>query len=147
MKNFDYVLDKFANFVGFDSKTVNSTKELQSEIEEALGGAESFADLLNYKYFDEDIFYGDDGSAGFLLKLSPIVGSDENHVKNLELFFNDELPLGGFIQFTLIASNDIDPIINVWKDQRIIQTPLLNKLASGREKFLRITANNFKEFK
>lgn len=146
MKNFDHFLDKFANFVGFDSKTVNSTKELQNEIEEALGGAESFADLLNYKYFDEDIFYGDDGSAGFLLKLSPIVGSDENHVKNLELFFNDELPLGGFIQFTLIASNDIDPIINVWKDQRTIQTPLLNKLASGREEFLRVTANNFKEF-
>lgn len=146
MINFDKLGEKLSKLVGFEDSITDATKELDKKVSDALGGAGSFADLLNYKYFDDDIFYGDDGSAGFLLKLSPIVGSNDNHIKNLELFFNDELPLGGVMQFSLIASNNIDPIINAWKDQGNIETPLLNKLRQSREDFLRKTANNFKEY-
>lgn len=138
--------EKIAEKFGFSSNFQDSSKNVETEVDKSILGAKSFAEFLNYKYFDDDLFINGDGSAGFLIKLSPIVGSDENHIKNLELFFNDELPLGGYLSFCLIASNDIDPILNVWKDGRVSYNQALKNLETSREGFLRETANNYIDY-
>jgi len=143
--------DKMANVVGLDyapkGSTYGASGKIGSELMQSTGGAKSFSDFLCYKYFDEtsSLFFSDEGWVGFLMELAPIVGADETLTKNLEHFFNDEMPGGSWIQFLLVASNDIGDIISHWKSARVSTIPALKKLEQGREKFLNHLSSSFKD--
>jgi len=145
--------DKFAQLVGFEDEekvSIHSAYDnIHREIETSTGSAKSLTQYLAYKYYDESssIFFTDEGFAGFLMELAPIVGSNDILEKNLELFFNNEMPQWSWIQFLLVASQDISSITDKWKSARISEHPLLKKLGEGREKFLHRLSKDFKNSK
>ncbi len=151
LQNLSNFGSKIASFSGLDSKPNTSAHgasgKIQAEIERSSQGARSFSDFLSYKYFDENssLFVSDEGWTGFLMELAPIVGADETLTKNLEHFFNDEMPGGSWIQFLLVASTDIGDITCHWKSARISTIPALKKLEQGREKFLNHLSSSFKD--
>jgi TraC protein len=141
--------EKLAKLIGLDDHINDIVKnKIDPEMQKISEWAKSLSDFLNYKYFDRNssLFFNDDGLCGFLMELSPIVGSDETLTKNLSHFFNDEMPPSSFIQFLLVASTNIEPTIDVWKKGRISDISALKRLAEGREEFLNKTARNFKKF-
>ncbi|MDX1916441.1 MAG: TraC family protein [Rickettsiaceae bacterium] len=110
-------------------------------------GAVSLSKYLSYRYYDEEsnMFFDDEANAGFLIELSPIVGSDIALIKNLNYFFNNEMPDNSFMQFLLLASNDINHITHDWQKSRISNSLPLKMLGVKREIFLKNLASNFKE--
>ncbi len=141
---------RFAEFAGFEDNIRGGTScisdKIKKEVEISTGSARSLSEYLIYKYYDESssVFYTDDGVAGFLMELDPIVGSKEALEKNLELFFNNEMPADSWMQFLLVASSDIGSITEKWKQARVSTNPLLKKLEQGREKFLHRLSRDFK---
>lgn len=108
-------------------------------------GTSLLDEYLSYRYFDEarQIFLSDGNVAGWLLEISPMVGLDEGMIKNLQHFFNDELPEHSYLQFLLVASHDIEGIIDYWQDGRSQKNRLIGKITSKRVEFLRQRAIDF----
>ena len=129
-----------------NSEVDNSELLIKQRVERDTKGAVPLADYLSYRYFDEDdcLFILDGGIVGFLIEIAPIVGSDDKLEKNLNLFFNSELPEGVHLQFLLIASHDIDEKIAIWKaDRGKNKNEMLERLTKYRESFLRERAKDF----
>lgn len=151
LQNLGGFADKIANIAGlhssFKGSTYGASGKIKAEFIKSTNGAKSFADLLCYKYFDESnsLFFSDEGWVGFLMELAPIVGADETLTKNLDHFFNDEMPGNSWIQFLLVASTEIGTITNHWQSARISTIPALKKLGQGREKFLNHLSSSFKD--
>lgn len=103
------------------------------------------ADMLLYDSVDSknNIFYNSDASSGFWFEISPLVGSNSGLEKNLTLFFNDELPVGGCLQFLIVASNDVSPILNIWERERKSKHPALDRLTKYRKSFIQNLSSNF----
>ena len=155
--NLPHILTKISNvpatlasIVGIEDglgyRVDSSVTTLLADLERDNKGAGSLSKYLSYKYYDEDtnLFFNDEGVCAFLFELAPIVGSDETLTKNLELFFNDEMPYNCWLQFTLVASNDISNNIARWKGARVSNNAALKMLEESREKFLNKLANNYK---
>ena len=100
----------------------------------SFNGGEPLKNYLNYRYFDPktENFLLTDSAAGFLLEICPLVGVDESVVKNLNQFFAKELPAGGFLQFLLLASSDIDDFLEDWANGRTNPDPILNRITKDR---------------
>lgn len=155
--NLSHILTKISKFPtslasmvgiedGLGPRVDSSIKSLLDDLERDNKGAVSLSKYLSYKYYDEDsnLFFNEDGICGFIFELAPIVGSDETLTKNLELFFNDEMPYNCWLQFTLVASNDVRDNIARWKGARVSNNSALKMLEESREKFLNKLANNYK---
>ncbi len=142
--------ESLANYFGMpnDPAAASDLPEdsIKDMVESSTMGARSLSDYLTYRYYDEEagLFIGEGGDVGFLMELSPIVGADEVLLKNLEIFFTSELPEQSFLQFILIASNDISSVTDLWKSKRTAVSPALKKLESEKEKFLHFLANNYR---
>ncbi|MCP3848685.1 MAG: TraC family protein [Gammaproteobacteria bacterium] len=114
------MLSKFSEYCGFSDcggSSVSATKIVEKKIIESTNNSQPLAELLQYQVYDEEkgVFHNSDRSAGFLFEVAPKIGHDPNLEKNLRLFFNDELPEGGFLQFLIVASNDISRPLNIWR--------------------------------
>lgn len=150
LQNIDKLGVKLSSMVGLESihksSFTDKAQHIKKKVESSIGEAEVLSDLFLYQYFDEanSLFVSDEGWVGFLMELSPVVGSDETLTRNLELFFNDEMPSFSWIQFLLIASNDVNPILSMWQASRTSDIPALRKLAQGRSAFLKKSSNDFK---
>lgn len=123
-----------------------STKQLvESRCKQDTNYAESLAKFLSYRYYDEKqgLFFNEDSIAGFMLEISPIVGSSSALEKNLSLFFNSELPQDCYLQFLLVASNNIDNKLNSWRRLRVHLNPMLQQLTNYRQAFVRSKAQDF----
>lgn len=95
MQLLENISNKAATYFGFDeSSTARSSKLNESLIDKASNSASSLSDYLYYRYFDkeDELFFLDSGVCGFMLEIQPIVGVDEALIKNLDYFFNKELP-------------------------------------------------------
>lgn len=148
-RNFQSITGKIAHSAGLDNMQDNivpTSTRILTELEASTNGAKSLSDCLAYRYFDEEasLFFTDEGFGGFMMELLPIVGSDEALTKNLELFFNNEMPAGGWMQFLLIASNNIASVVDQWKSVRISENTALKKLTAVREKFLHRLSSDYK---
>jgi conjugal transfer ATP-binding protein TraC len=148
--NFVEIAVYIAKYFGLDPVSqniaINTCEKIQELVMENLGDAKSLSEYFAYRYFDEEssLFLSGDGWSGFLIELTPIVGSDENIVKNLEHFFNNGMLDNSWIQFLLIASNDIENSLKYWKSARVSNSPSIKKLAENRENFLSNLASDFK---
>ncbi len=151
--NFTEISAYIAKYFGLDSTSqvmgINTCQKIHDLIKENLDGAQSLSEYLSYRYFDEEtsIFLSDEGLSGFIMELTPIVGSDETVIKNLEHFFNSEMLENGWMQFLLIASNNIEKILQYWESRRISEIRSIQKLTKNRYKFLSNLASDFENSK
>lgn len=147
------ISNKVSSICGMDEGYLahSSAKHVSSLIESSGGDGynngdlHNLSDYLSYRYFDnnENLFFLEGGITGFMLEIQPIVGVGDSLIKNLEYFFNDEMPLGSWIQFLLVASHDIDPILNSWKNSRINLHPILQKITDRRADFIKKQSTDF----
>lgn len=147
------ISNKVSSICGMDEGYLShsSAKHVSSLIESSgsdgsnNGDLHNLSDYLSYRYFDknENLFFLEGGITGFMLEIQPIVGVDDSLIKNLEHFFNDEMPLGAWIQFLLVASHDIDPIINSWRNSRINSHSILQKITDRRADFIKKQSTDF----
>lgn len=140
-------LSKFAKLCGFrepGERGLDPMEELRKAMTQETGGATPLADCLLYDYFDDvtNITFSKD-SLGFLLEVDALVGTDSAIEKNLTLFFNDELPADGYLQFLVIASHDIEPIMRRWQDGRVHGGEELARLTYYRRHFIEKCSKDF----
>jgi conjugal transfer ATP-binding protein TraC len=133
-------LSKLAKYCGFHEpgeRGLDPMKELRKAINSETGGAVPLADCLLYDYFDDvsGIAFNK-GSIGFMLEINALIGSDAGIEKNLTLFFNDELPSDGYLQFLVIASNDISEVLDRWQEGRVYGGKELKRLTAYRRRFI-----------
>ena len=147
MLAFEKHLSKLANTCGFRAsgeRGLDPMKELQRAINLETGGAVPLADCLLYDYFDDKTNIAfNKGSLGFFVEINALVGSDSSIEKNLTLFFNDELPKDGCLQFLVIASNNIEPILKRWEEGRKYGGEELRRLTYYRRHFIAKAARDY----
>ena len=147
MKNlYEDIANKAANIIGFNQTDIETFDRSKSSLfANSFNGGEPLKNYLNYRYFDPktDNFLLTDSAAGFLLEICPLVGVDESVVKNLNQFFAKELPAGGFLQFLLLASSDIDDFLEDWASGRTNPDPILNRITRDRREYMRSQAAKF----
>ena len=96
-----------------------------------------FSDLLPYESFDPKTkLFWNRGSVGFVLKGSPIVGSNLEEQCRIADFLKESahLPENSSLQVLLWASPILGPLLNFWKNHRPVE--LYNFLAQKRVDFL-----------
>ena len=98
----------------------------------------TITDLLPYRFFDEDegVFIND-GSVGFVLESSPLVGADDSVIDTLQGVFSDAIPQGCTIQFMSWASPRVSHIIKDWQDVRNEVGGIYKTLAHKRVDFFK----------
>lgn len=148
MKNlYEDFANKVAGIIGFESTDIETgDRVLKNLFENSFFGGESLRNYLNYRYFEpkSENFLMTNGAAGFLLEICPLVGVDAGVVKSLNLFFANELPKDGFLQFFLMASSDIDDFLNFWQAGRTNNHPILNRITKTRVEYLKKQAAQVK---
>jgi len=135
-ENFTNMMGRIA---GFDTSSgFSGDKALKDLFDNSYFGGEPLKNYLNYRYFDKisGNFLMTNGSAGFLLEIFPLVGIREEVVKSLNMFFENELPKNGYLQFFLMASTDIDDFLKFWKSGNKHNHPILQRMAKERSEYL-----------
>ena len=147
MKNlYEDFANKAAEYIGFertDCETFDRSKK--ALFENNLNGAESLKNYFSYRYFDSQTenFLLTGSGAGFLLEICPLVGVNDMVVKNLSSFFAKDLPVGGYLQFLLLASADIEDFLRFWGSGRTNHDPILQRITRERQQYLRDRAANY----
>lgn len=138
------IYHSLASFCGLDELVESSNARAKID-QQILAGITPLDDYLSYRYFDDasNLFFGDDNITGFMLEIAPIVGVDDGLLKNLQHFFNEELPDQAYLQFLLIASHEVEEILNYWQAERVNPHPILSKITQKRADFIRQRASNF----
>lgn len=148
MKNFyEDFANKAAGVIGFESTDIETgDRVLKNLFENSFFGGEPLRNYLNYRYFEtkSENFLMTNGAAGFLLEICPLVGVDDGVVKSLNLFFANELPKDGFLQFFLMASSDIDDFLNFWQAGRTNSHTILNRITKTRVEYFKKQAVGFR---
>ena len=139
------ISNKVAQCAGFEASQYNKSTRLTEElVHKSLNGAVPISDYIFYRYYDKEnqLFFGEHGLGGFSLEISSLVGSNEHRERSLEAFFKKELPDGYFVQFLLMASKEIEPILSLWESERINRHPVLQKITSKRGQYIRKRAGD-----
>lgn len=147
MKN---LYEDFANMaakvIGFERTDIETFERSKKTLfENNLNGAEALKNYFSYRYYDTktENFLLSNSGAGFLLEICPLVGVNDLVVKNLSSFFAKDLPAGGYLQFLLLASSDIEDFLGFWGSGRTSYDPILQRMTRERQDYLRIKAANF----
>ncbi|NDE19410.1 MAG: hypothetical protein EB000_03085, partial [Alphaproteobacteria bacterium] len=132
MKQLAAAKEKFLSLAGLETnKELGiSTPDMSRLVLDRLGNPGDWGDLFCYRSFDpiSGVFRNKDDGLGFVLEALPLVGIDEKVIKNLQHFFDKEMPEKSFLQFTLIASHKVGHILNLWQKMRIVDDPFLNRI-------------------
>ena len=148
MLEIEKYFSRFAKYCGFreaGERGLDPIAELKKALSKETGGAIPLADCLLYDYFDEisHIAFNKD-SLGFFMEINALIGTDSSIEKNLTLFFNDELPSDGHLQFLVIASNDIDPVLSRWQQGRVYGGPELARITYYRRWFIENCSRDYR---
>ncbi len=147
MLGIEQYFSKIAVYCGFKvegEKGYDPQEELARKLDVDTKGAKPLSNELLYEYCDDEsgVFFNK-GSIGCWFEIDPLVGSNDSIEKNLTLFFSDELPDGGYIQFLIVASHDIEGILHRWEAGRTSSNEALKKLTYYRKNFIRNLAADF----
>jgi len=142
-KHFSKVAHKLGYKAGGERGYDPDTEFNSAILDETLGAKPLAHNLLYDSYDDVSGIAFSKGSLGCWFEISPIIGSNESIEKNLTLFFNEELAAGGHLQFMVIASNNITPVMNIWEAGRTTSEEWLNRLTVYRRHFIENTAKNY----
>lgn len=98
---------------------------------------ERFSCFLPYRIYDatHELFLNEK-SVGFLWEGTPFVGVDERKQSHLTGLFQYILPPGACLQFHLLASDFIQPLLERWKNTHGLNDALYQKLVSERVAYL-----------
>lgn len=109
-----------------------------------LGSPSNMQDFLIYRLFDETtgLYLNHENHQGFVLEIEPIVGFNESIEKNLEHFLSEDLPAQTYMQFLLLASHKVGPILDLWTKGRRSDSKILTKIAEKRIEFIKAKALN-----
>lgn len=136
-------ISNLASICGLSEK-VESVDTIEKAAE-FVNGVGLFDEYLSYRYFDEEngLFLNDNNIVGFMLEIAPIVGVDDGLYKNLEHFFNDELPEYSYLQFLLVADHDTQDMLKFWQKASTNDNEFLEKVTSRRVEFIQNQAKSF----
>lgn len=96
--------------------------------------------LLPYESFDEDsALFFNKRSVGFVLEVSPLLGSSDEIENILSSLLTDRLPAGVDLQFLMMASPQIGPVLDAFAKARS-RNELFAWLAQKRIDFLKTAA-------
>ncbi len=87
-------------------------------------------------YDEENELFVNKNSVGMVFVGSPLLGSSSEIEKQFTDLFKSVLPLNSNIQFLLLASPKISPLLKSWSDARADKGELFQKLTNKRRKFL-----------
>ncbi len=138
---------KFAKFCGFKvegERGYDPMGETMEALEQDTKGAKPLSSSLLYKFAEDSsgvVF--SEGSIGCWFEIDPIVGSNDSIEKNFTLFFADELPAGGYLQFLIIASHEVSHILDMWQKGRKYGGGPLEKMTAYRRHFIENLATDF----
>ena len=138
---------KFAKFCGFKvegERGYDPMGETMEALEQDTKGAKPLSSSLLYKFAEDSsgvVF--SEGSIGCWFEIDPIVGSNDSIEKNFTLFFADELPAGGYLQFLIIASHEVSHILDMWQSGRKYGGGPLEKMTAYRRHFIENLASDF----
>ncbi|KHO02153.1 hypothetical protein JS61_07980 (plasmid) [Rickettsia felis] len=144
---FGRLIEIVEDYCGFASGEMKETsrKRLNEHLENNFLGATPLRHYLHYKSYVPGIgiFFNDEGIAGFLTEISMRVGSSESLEKNLNLFFNNEIPENIYMQFLVVGSNNIEDKLSLWREGRKSHNDrVLDRITEYREAFLRERAKD-----
>lgn len=147
MLGIEKYFSKVADYCGFKvagERGYDPQGDLACKLDVDTKGAKPLSNELLYEYCDDEsgVFFNK-GSIGWWFEIDPLVGSNESIEKNLTLFFSDELPDGGYIQFLIVASHNIDGILHRWESGRTSNNEALKKLTYYRKDFIKNLAADF----
>jgi len=135
MINFEFLQNKISDFLG-DSSSMRKKSDAKMNFQ-------IISDLLPYRvYDDKKRIFINDGSVGFLMESTTLIGADENTVKTISGIFSDALPVGCSVQFINFASPKIGHILDVWKEPRVKQGGIYAKLAEKRVQYFKNANEN-----
>lgn len=140
------VSNRVANYCGFGSSKEGFTRlHTDKMIDRVIGGGESLSKYFFWQYFDEQsgIFFLEEDVAGFAFEISPIVGGSSDLVTQFDRFFNSEMPEGVFVQFLLVASHDVSPVLNLWKNGKKSLEHPIGKMTRKREDLMMSLAREY----
>ena len=94
------------------------------------------SDLLSYRVYDREMnFFHNEGSVGFILEASPMVGGED--IGTLTTAVNNYCPSDGTVQFINWTSPNLDEDLNRWARAKVVETPLTVKMTENRSEHLR----------
>jgi type-IV secretion system protein TraC len=147
MLNIEKQFSKFSKFCGF--KTAGEwghdpMQETMQQLDHDTKGAKPLAELLQYKFCDDSsgVVFSQD-SIGCWFEIDPIVGSNDSIEKNFTMFFADELPEGGYLQFLIVASHDVSAILDTWEAERKHGGESMEKITRYRRDFIENLSKDF----
>jgi hypothetical protein len=137
-------LAKYCGFHERGERGLDPRDELQKAISLETKGAVPLASCLSYDYFDDVTGIAfNKGSLGFMFEIDCLIGSETGIEKNLTLFFNEEIPENGYLQFLVIASNDIEPVLARWQKGRTHGGKELERLTAYRLQFIKDCSKDY----
>lgn len=144
------LLSRMSNYFGLNipgERLTSPESMITKTVTANSNGSEPIAELLQYESYDDEsgIFFNADKASGFCFEINPKVGFDPNIEKNFKLFFNDELPTKGFLQFLMVASHDISVPMSIWESGGDNGGMILKELREHQRAFLKDKAINFQE--
>ena len=147
MLNIEKKFSKFAEVCGFKSAGEwghDPMQETMQLLDQDTKGAKPLAELLQYKFCEDSsgVVFGKD-NIGCWFEIDPIVGSNDSIEKNLTMFFADELPEGGYLQFLIVASHEVSHILDLWEGKRQFGGKPIDKLTRYRRDFIENLAKDF----
>lgn len=89
-----------------------------------------------------ELFFLNDGqssSLGLAFLADPLGGLDESVADRLHVFLNQELPQGSTLQFILLGSPAVEPLLrdNILTAATCVDNPLLKRIMDNKNEFLR----------
>ena len=87
-------------------------------------------------YDEENELFVNKNSVGMVFMGAPLLGSSEEIEKQFTDLFKSVLPLNSNIQFLLLASPKISPLLKSWSEVRHGKGELFQRLTKKRKKFL-----------
>lgn len=139
--------NKCAKYIGFetDKELGTGAGDINRQLFAHLGNPGDWSTLFCYRSYDQakGIYHNKDDGYGFILEVSPLVGVDEKVIKNLQHFFDKEMPDKSFLQFTLIASHKIGNILDLWSKARVVDDVCLQNLTERRRRYMTDLAEDY----
>lgn len=150
MLNIEKNFSHFSEYCGFrenGERGIDPKQEGENDVLNSTGGAKPLSNSLLYEFAEDSSgIVWSSGSVGCWFEIDPLVGSNDGIEKNLTLFFNDDLPNGGVLQFLMIAGHGVDNILDIWKRNRKYGGEVIDNITHYREYFIQNCANDFSNY-
>jgi conjugal transfer ATP-binding protein TraC len=126
------LLKWFTSYFNVDSSVVKKASEYIESVHEFFQ-VHQLKDLFPYEVYDEETgMYDCATHTGFIVEITPLVGSSESLENDLNFLSSEVFEEGAYVQTLLWADPDISVQLDIWKNAREGNGDMLEKLAQRR---------------